>query len=648
MSLDGDFQVLWAEGRIQLKDGKRVLLQRDRNGERRLYESQLKKEIPKDVLPVHEWTKKYFVQMVPYLCVLVRDTLTYEEEDHSLMWVILNYKEYSFPESMSRFIFHLKLAHDQSPAIQLMWSDALYLESKPTLEDVYRQESEERYHKMLHEYLPHVPGLYMERRGEQMCLMDRSRVAPQWVGTLEDNVKLLHHLQHYDEDGTRLHQKRVCLRKETTSLGDELWWAPGLKRCAYTKIGEYEISFDEIDPWRYKYLPRDSDIYAHVHVLESRTHDHLEKMTPSTYQVHMDQYEYQVRDTHDAIVLSLATVIKEPVVVPCDGLGRFSRLWPHMKSESEFSDLNISPNTHPSVQKKNLTDVLLRADDRTLILMYCLYAFGPRDIKLLKARIRQGKKTLIVDTRPEAVLYGRRVNNMLYETGFPHLKLSFFPHDTPETITSIKFTDELLKIPNPEWVTRTGNKYYHYFHLMKPFFSPHPSHLPMRVASTLTEYVSAPKDVPCYFTLSGMVDPPILPFRPSAKHFVRAVYYLPLLSKAFLPSNVPKAFVQGKVYFVIPEAGRTEIRFKGISVSEEYDLNFVFQPIEGDGSSVWSDFFYGRKEWYQESELIAYWMARTRGTRREAEEALSSISDSLIFDNGLYAKKSPSYEFIIH
>jgi hypothetical protein len=393
---------------------------------------------------------------------------------------------------------------------------------------------------------------------------------------------LLHFLRRYDEGGVRT---RIQYRVIELSTGDALMeaYAPREEEHLFSSDSEdRKEEVEEIEPWRWIRVTDQQRIDS-WNESQRRTEGQYcmgpkgipaSKRADSTYEEKMDQYEYMVRKSHGQIAKKIAQVYSGPIVVPGDGVGRFKSMWP---SKCQSSDVNITEWTHPGVEKKTLTEVIASDPEDPLILMYVWYALTDQDKLLLRSRQEMGRRTLIIDTRPE-VDVGRKVNNMVYEIGFPDLELPFFDHDTPEKVYGIKFSKELLSLKNPCF--QGDSHYKNYFFYMKPFFKREGEE--DRVSLTIASYLQT--DRQGYLVLAGRKQVPVLPMVLGARQQVRTIYYLPLSQISLIPSTLHREIIGDRVYFLSYDVETTHHYFRGLTREWEYSMAVKFYDLTKPGT----------------------------------------------------------------
>jgi hypothetical protein len=298
------------------------------------------------------------------------------------------------------------------------------------------------------------------------------------------------------------------------------------------------------------------------------------KLDPVYYKLMMNEYEFLARDVHDVIVAHLLPKLRGEIIVPADGLGRWAKAWAGV---GIFTDPVRTEMTHPRVQQKNLTDTLsLVKSGQTLILMYCTAFMTQSDWKLIYHYVStEALKVLVIDTRVDHAFYGRQVNNMVWEIGFPELILPAFPHDTMFPTYGVKFSSTLLSLYNPVFLSESPFKDYYRF--MRPFAKPEGE--PTTVFATLREMLdNRDTEGQTYAAFAGIIDPIVQEWSPVKPMFVRTVYYMKMSNKIILPKNVIQE-VQGKeVYFVYCEAETTKLRFEGRTKDMEISaMDFIFK-----------------------------------------------------------------------
>jgi len=487
--------------------------------------------------------------------------------------VIRNYRYFSIPEPLGREIALLSL-YCQQIQVRDVRCDS---------HDKIHRDAEYRYIKQAREMIGVVPCVSAHDGFVTVSLFERH-----WKGTLEDSVRYISWLRDFDSFGY-IPRNSFAFMIQTSSVGDRLFLAPvrplpvrwvqrGSTFIRVRAGGEFTFPnvvgdpipvpppygrffSSPVDMWRYQ---RSYDLRLLSLLGGNGASLTLSKKDPDTYLSHMDAYEALVGRKHDNIVRSIAEVLRVPIVVPGDGLGRFSRLWPY---PCESSDINITPFTHSRVKKATLKDVIASDPDNCLILMYVWYALDDDDKALLHQRASKKRPLLIIDTRPE-VNIGRRVNNMVYEVGFPSLDLPYFEHDSVEKVHGIKFNESLLSLKNP--VFEKDSLVGRYYHFMRPFFKPEGE--PVRVSDTIASFLSSRQY--CYHV--GRLDPEVVPFSLTIRLYNQTIYYLPREESNIVPPSLYREIIGNRIYFCSREFFKTRHFFSGITLSGEYNIHVVF------------------------------------------------------------------------
>jgi len=508
--------------------------------------------------------------------------------------LIFHYKHFSFPEPLGREIALLALLSNcrKSPYCRQDSYDRVHraaaLRYKQQIKELLGVNSciitpEDRSLHML-SLMPSSVPLILAHDGYVSISIDNFS----WSGTLEDQVKLIPWLRNFDSEG-RIPAHRYAFLVQKSSVGDRLFTAPYRSGTpSWIKEGSnYVRSFASKEyrfpSFRGGKIPEvpNSDVYFSVpvdmwryeRIVDERllrllggeaTQMDLRKKDPDTYLYHMDSYEALVGTKHDKIVLSLAEKLKIPVVVPGDGLGRFARLWPY---PCESSDINISPFTHVKVKNKSLKEVIKSDPGNCLILMYVWYALDEEDRELIKVRMELKKPTLIIDTRPE-ISCGRRINNMVYESGLPDLDLPYFEHDSVEKAHGIKFNENLLSLRNP--IFEKDSVVGRYYHFMRPFFKPEGP--PISVSDTISSFLQKRQ----YLYHVGRFCPEVLPFTVTSRLFNQVIYFMHKKDFSVIPSTLYREIIGNRVYFCSREYSQTRHLFSGFTSDGEYNIYLTF------------------------------------------------------------------------
>lgn len=487
--------------------------------------------------------------------------------------LVHHYRYFSIPEPLGREIALLSMIAQQGP-------DKF---KRIDTEDEVHCLAEKRYLKQVRELTGITPQVTAHDGYVTVSICNRV-----WKGTLEDQVKIIQWLRDFDVDGyIPRHSYAYMIQK--SSVGDRLFTAPirplpvrwaekGGKFVRVRAMGEVDLAHVKGDviphlPYKGRFFSAPVEMWRYQRVFDDRLMTllggngapmNLSKKSPDTYSSHMDAYEALVGKKHDAIVLSLAEKLRVPVVVPGDGLGRFSRLWPF---PCDSSDINISPFTHSRVKHRSIKDVINSDPDNCLVLMYVWYVLDLEDKRNLDLRARRGKPTLIIDTRPEIDI-GRRVNNMVYEVGYPDLDLPYFEHDSVEKLHGIKFNENLLSLKNP--VFEKDSIVGRYYHFMRPFFKPEGD--PVKVSDTISTYLKDRQY--CYHV--GRNDPEVVPFSLTSRSMNQVIYYMTKDNANVVPHTLHREIIGDRIYFCSREIKQTRHFFSGYTSEGEYNIHVVF------------------------------------------------------------------------
>jgi len=499
------------------------------------------------------------------------------------------------------------------------------------MEDVYRREAKHRYESQLTELVPLWRNWLRIKYFPEML-----EISHQWTGatlqlTYEDQVKLLDWLRNYDPEGMEAHE--LVHKIVPSSTGDLLFVAKVTLK--------YHVG---VESWRY-YEVADPKMKATFGITSQKPKEDLDKTEVDLYRHRMEQYEYEVGRKHDFIALQVLSQLgRAEISVPCDGLGRFAKFH---EGEGTFTDLNIHPSTHVKVKPMSLKEHLQYFQTQRkgviLILMYGFYLLDYEDRQLIEKMVKEGRKILIIDTREEvSTLPLQRVNNMTYAANLS-ISLPAFPHDTLRESQSIKFSEELLKLANP--ICMGYNQYRGYFNFMKPYHQKEGD--PVIVTTTIKDFLKY-KDVhKVYFVLSGLINPPVLPFRFEGDHFSRYLYTLPASDASLIPPSCYREIIGDEVYFLYTEEEQVSLLFKGVAVRGTYNSHVTFYSAQNRQDEEVLDLVMKGKGRYglskaQIQNLLSSWY---NCTFFEAEARFHSLLPHLVESMGLYYKKFKGYQF---
>jgi hypothetical protein len=304
------------------------------------------------------------------------------------------------------------------------------------------------------------------------------------------------------------------------------------------------------------------------------------KLDPVYYEMLMNEYEHAFGHIHDKIVANLLPYIEGRVVVPADGLGRWAKFY---SGPGFFTDQVKDVRTNSKVVQMTISETLYRERDvsgSTFILMYCAAFFSEDDWKLLTS-ISKRNKILMIDTRQISKLQMRSVNNMVWEIGFPEMKLVAFPHDTILKDTGIKYSSLLLSIQNPLFLSTSI--YSDYYKFMKPFHCP--TGEPTVIYATLKEYIiCAQNKYLKYAAFAGIFEPIETPFVIGAPLYVRTIYSCKPSIGRILPKEVIKEEGKDRFFFCYVEAAAVVLTLEGVSSNAEYrNFHLMFKSIDVRG-----------------------------------------------------------------
>jgi len=319
------------------------------------------------------------------------------------------------------------------------------------------------------------------------------------------------------------------------------------------------------------------------------------KLDPLYYKLMMNEYEFDHGMNHDLIVANVLPYISGDIIVPGDGKGRWAKVWPGV---GYFSDPCTSTEKVVNEDIKTTLTKHQEVKNKTFILMFCS-VFMDKDDWLILSRISKQNKVLVIDTRDHShmkeedtdlqVSFGdkmimRPVNNMVWESGMPTLRLYAFPHDTIMLGENIKYSSTLMSLTNP--VFDVPSKYSEYFHFMRPYFTPDGPRVKvfMNLMHFLERGVEAGNDnqdnVPSYLAFAGVLSPVIQEFSPAKSLHVRTVYRYKEEFLPCLPQGVLCEVYKGDLYFIYPESETAVLTFHGqTSIRSVFNLTLQFLGV---------------------------------------------------------------------
>jgi len=303
----------------------------------------------------------------------------------------------------------------------------------------------------------------------------------------------------------------------------------------------------------------------------------------------MNEYEFDAGRNHDQLVDSIISQIEGPIIVPADGVGRWSRMW---SGVGLFSDSVSTPKTHWRVKQISISETLDRLcqfENPTLILMFC-YVFMKEEVDRVSSFLKSGGRLIFIDVLPPPKEWGMRaVNDRIYEIGYSMLFVESSLQDMRVRKKGVKFSTTLLSIPNPKFLTTSI--YSDYYNIMRPFRN---NDFPeVLVFASLEEEVDHlnSKLVPSsklrtYSAYIGAFDVVPQLFVPASPIYVRTMYragheWSSLISHECL------IYRRGSfLYFAYPEADATVLDFIGASATLESSLKIPFNQRTIDDMDI--------------------------------------------------------------
>jgi len=285
----------------------------------------------------------------------------------------------------------------------------------------------------------------------------------------------------------------------------------------------------------------------------------LSKMDPMLYSKYLEYYCNEVRENHDTIVKAISPFVEAPLIVPCDGMGTWERLW---EEEGVFGDLNYEGRR---IKKENCYQTLKRGQGYgkgTIILMYCLGMLEQREIDIIRKMLQSLSYNLIViDTTRRMVPWKmRRINNLMMVSEnkqFP--PMAAFLHDTERTTKNVKYSNILLSITDP-WFP-SSNMYRDYWYVMNPMGK---SSKKTEVYQHLGEwYLCKTKGKEHYLANAGIFNPTIMEFLPHKRLYLRQVYRCAKEWWSIIPSFFDKIQTKDEVLFICTDEQHSQVRFEG-------------------------------------------------------------------------------------
>jgi len=298
----------------------------------------------------------------------------------------------------------------------------------------------------------------------------------------------------------------------------------------------------------------------------------LSKMDPMLYSRYMEYYCNEVRENHEHIVRAIKPFVDGPIIVPCDGMGTWERVW---ENEGVFGDLNYEGRR---VRKESCADTLRRGQvygKGTVILMYCLGMLERVEIEMIEQMLSEKTYTvLVVDTTRRQVPWKmRRINNLLtvsINKMFP--PMAAFLHDTERTTRNIKYSNTLLSITDPRFPS--SNMYRDYWYVMNPMGK---TKKLIEVYQHLGEwFLCKTTGKESYLANAGIFNPTVMEFLPHKRLYQRQVYRCAKEWWTIIPSYFDKIQTEREVYFVCTDEMHSSVRFEGFCKNLQMNMPLTF------------------------------------------------------------------------
>lgn len=516
-----------------------------------------------------------------------------------LSTILMNISRFSIPKEYQKDLFSMSLMLQQQQLLSHVFGR--FTKQKSDKAEAYQKQRQEELQAMVKEYWKeHPQNVNVYVKGDRTVLEIDER---KYESTTEPEIEWVKIFEKYylESSNIRLIQPKrghFYYRILKTSTGDILLLravqtgelVEGGKTIE-TSYGEMTMHLEEELDAKTFYENTDEHLGLAMKLLTAPEAAAPSKLDPQYYSQMMDDYEYVHRGTHDKMVENILPQLQGKIIVPGDGRGRWAAKW---KGEGDFTDLYVSDATHEKVKQESIASVLhrIQGSKDTLVLMFVMCFIDEEQRNMLKEYVKQGGKIVIIDTTdfPEELLPSmRQVNNMVYESGYPEMRLGAFQHDTIMTDTGIKYSKTLMSIRNPIWTEKSGvNKEYYMF--MRPFDKPIGE--PVLIISSLREYlleiVSKKYAHQYYCTFIGSFDAKVLQFSAVRRISTRTIYRAPKGMFPCLPPQVQKEIYGQEVYFTYTEAESKDLIFNGRSPSFEYcELKLRFHGQE-DTTFEWT------------------------------------------------------------
>jgi hypothetical protein len=306
----------------------------------------------------------------------------------------------------------------------------------------------------------------------------------------------------------------------------------------------------------------------------------LSKMDPALYKHYLEYYDSQVKDNHEVIVKVLMPFLKGPIIVPCDGLGTWARLWP---KDGLFSDLN---GGYDRCKQGTCLELLKEAekvfDQGTIILMYCLAMLSADEKEKVESLVRiKHFKLLVIDTtrqRLNVILHP--INNLVSVSDDRMISdLEAFQHDTSFTRKTVHYSNLLLEIESPFFPS--SSIYSEYWQIMKPLHNKNARGKNVTVCATLAEWlVFRNEKNPVYLASAGIHRPEVHEFMPHKRLFQRQIYQAAPYWYNSIPSVFEKIQTDRKVYFVCTDVANARVRFESANSNIMVNMMLEFYPLD--------------------------------------------------------------------